>query len=242
MRSFARFVRSINLPKRLSMVLLRLLLSLSVLFLSLSLSLGNPNCQKWADMGECERNPSYMLKECQAACQTYKDQLDADTAKLAKIQSVYDFQIPDIDGKTVDFAQFKDQVVILTNVASYCGYTESHYRSLVELYAATKSQPIHILVFPCNQFGQQEPGTNEEIKAFAKGKGVEFTVMDKVDVNGPAAHLLYKYLKQQTGISAITWNFATYFVISPDGTVSQHSGVEPLQLQSHLVGLLKEEL
>ena len=95
----------------------------------------------------------------------------------------------DIDGDMVDFETLRGQVTVLTNVASYCGYTESHYRSLVELYGATANRGVTILAFPCNQFGKQEPGTADEIKAFAAGKGVQFKMMEKIEVNGADTHL-----------------------------------------------------
>jgi len=129
-------------------------------------------------------------------------------------------------------------------VASYCGYTESHYRSLVQLYSQFENtSPVEILAFPCNQFGQQEPKSNEEIKDFSSSKGVKFRMMDKIDVNGPNASLVYKYLKSKAGPSQIQWNFATYFVIGPDGSVQSFSGVEPLELKEGVLGLLgREEL
>jgi glutathione peroxidase len=98
------------------------------------------------------------------------------------------------------------------------------------------------LAFPCNQFGQQEPDSNEEILKFVQDEyGVTFTMMEKIDVNGPHASIVYKYLKLVAGPPTISWNFATYYVISPDGTISSHSGVEPMDLQSSLLGLLDND-
>lgn len=87
-----------------------------------------------------------------------------------------------------------------------------------------------MIVQPCNQFGKQEPGTADEIKQFAASKGVKFQMMEKIDVNGPKTHLVYKYLKHVTKTTAIGWNFATYFVVDPVGNVEAHSGVEPMTL------------
>lgn len=92
------------------------------------------------------------------------------------------------------------------------------------------------------RLGQQEPEAADQIKAFAKSKGVEFQMMEKSDVNGVDASLVYKYIKHATGVNSITWNFATYFVVSPDGVVHAHSGVEPMELKSSVLSLLKEEL
>jgi len=89
---------------------------------------------------------------------------------------------------------------------------------------------VYILAFPCNQFGNQEPGSNGEIDYFAKSKGVEFIMMDKIDVNGMDEHVVYTYLKKITRTPPIRWNFNTYFVIDPFGKVESHTGIEPLQL------------
>ena len=114
------------------------------------------------------------------------------------------------------------------------GYTESHYQGLVKLHNKFKSSSkgFNILAFPCNQFEEQEPEECPAIKKFAKKKGVDFTMMNKVDVNGIDAHPVYHYLKKVAGPPRITWNFATYYVIDPNGTVKSFSGVEPLDLAS----------
>jgi glutathione peroxidase len=101
----------------------------------------------------------------------------------------------------------KTSVTIVVNVASKCGYTESHYRGLVNLWSKVKDESVEILAFPCNQFGSQEPDSDAQILQFAKGKGVEFTMMSKIDVNGPTASPVYKYLKKAAGPGAISWNF-----------------------------------
>jgi len=102
---------------------------------------------------------------------------------------------------------------------------------------------VQILAFPCNQFGQQEPEEASAIKRFAEGKGVRFTMMEKINVNGPNAHNVYKFLKKTAGPNRIQWNFATYFVVGPDGDVQSFSGVVPSELQSVALELLdKSEL
>lgn len=153
--------------------------------------------------------------------------------KIGHITSFFDLEAEDIDKKVLKFNQFKGKVTVITNVASFCGYTESHYKGLVELYNQFKASPMgfNILAFPCNQFGEQEPNQCHTIKKFAKSKGVEFTMMNKVDVNGVDASPVYHYLKKVAGPPRITWNFATYYVVSPDGTVNSYSGVEPASLK-----------
>ena len=139
---------------------------------------------------------------------------------------------------------YKLQCQWLNEVASYCGYTDSHYKGLVDLWKTVKDHGIHILAFPCNQFGGQEPESNESIEKFAKGYGVEFTMMDKIDVNGANASVVYKFLKSKAGPTSIGWNFATYFVVGPDGTIESHSGIEPMQLKDFAIELAQsaEEL
>lgn len=135
---------------------------------------------------------------------------------------IYDFQVETIDGRRVPMADLRGQVLLIVNVASRCGLT-SQYEGLVALYDKYRDQGFEILAFPCNQFGGQEPGTNEEIEAFCRQTySVRFPVFAKVEVNGEDAHPLFEYLKQQapgTGDSPdIRWNF-TKFLVGRDGTV-----------------------
>lgn len=199
----------------------------------------NDNCENWAASGECDANSVFMYANCATSCEKMEKSA-ADTAKeLAAIDSFFDLESKDINGKMVNFEQFRGKVTIVVNVASYCGYTESHYHGLVDLWSNIKDENVEILAFPCNQFGQQEPESDSNIAKFAEGKGVTFTMMSKVDVNGPNASLVFKYLKSEAGPSAITWNFATYFVIGTDGDITSHSGVEPMSLLQYSLDLLK---
>lgn len=184
----------------------------------------------WANQGECDANPNFMLIQCASSCFKAQQAVERDAAALAAIDSFFDLSANDIDGNELKFETLRGQVTVLTNVASYCGYTDSHYRSLVELYAAVADKPVTILAFPCNQFGKQEPGTADDIKEFAAQKGVKFQMMQKINVNGPDSHIVYKYLKHQTKTPAIGWNFATYFVVDPEGKIDAHHGIEPMTL------------
>jgi len=119
------------------------------------------------------------------------------------------------------------------------GYTEDHYNEMVQLYdSLTPTGKFELLAFPCNQFDEQEPGDAEEIKAFTKAKGVRFKLMDKIDVNGPTTHDVYRFLKRVAGPKEIEWNFATYFVIDAEGGVQAFSDVTPLELRDTLDQLL----
>lgn len=200
-------------------------------------------CASWAEAGECEHNPAFMHTNCATSCDRAAAATAAQDKELAGITSFFDLSAPDIEGETVNFDQFKDQVTLVINVASYCGYTKSHYEGLVELWSLVADEAIEILAFPCNQFGQQEPGTAADIKQFAADQGVKFRMMQKVNVNGAAADQVYKYLKREAGPNTITWNFGTYFVVGPDGAVQSFSGVEPMELKDTAMELLgRQEL
>jgi glutathione peroxidase len=138
--------------------------------------------------------------------------------------NVYDFQANALDGKPVDLAQYRGKVLLIVNTASKCGFTPQ-YQGLETVYRELRGRGLEVLGFPCNQFGAQEPGTEEEIGAFCeKNYGVSFPMFAKVDVNGDDAHPLWKYLKGEApgvlGTEAIKWNF-TKFLIGRDGTVAK---------------------
>jgi glutathione peroxidase len=200
----------------------------------------NTECSDWAAAGECDNNANFMYTDCATSCDIAEKDSALAKSKIVGINSFYDLQAKDIDGNVLDFGSlFKDKVVVLTNVASYCGYTASHYASLVQLWSIVADKPVEILAFPCNQFGKQEPGTAREIKEFAAEQGVNFRIMSKINVNGANADPVYLWLKDQAGPAAIQWNFATYFVVSPEGTVESHSGVEPMDLMPRITELME---
>jgi len=190
-------------------------------------------------MGECDKNPGYMRVNCQTSCDeedSKNNGMDLES-QVKHIPSFFSLSADDIDGNPFHFSNLMGKVTVVVNVASHCGYTESHYKGLVELYDSLKeTNKLEILAFPSNQFGAQEPEECQLIKKFAEKKGVEFRMMYKIDVNGSDAHIVYKYLKAKGGPNNIVWNFATYFVIAPDGLVRSYSGVEPMDLK----GLIEE--
>jgi glutathione peroxidase len=143
--------------------------------------------------------------------------------------SVYDFKMNSLDGKLIDFAQYKGKTLLIVNTASACGYTPQ-YADLQKLHEQYGSK-ITILGFPANNFGAQEPGTNKEIGEFCqKNYGVTFQLFEKISVKGDDQHALYKFLKEKTGQEP-TWNFCKYLV-KPDGTVTfLPSKVNPLDKQ-----------
>jgi glutathione peroxidase len=130
--------------------------------------------------------------------------------------SLYEFKLPSVDGKLIDFSQYKNKTLLIVNTASECGYTPQ-YADLQELHEKFGSQ-ITILGFPANNFGGQEPGTNEQIATFCKKNyGVTFQLFEKISVKGSDQHPLYQFLKEKSGKEP-SWNFCKYLV-KPDGTV-----------------------
>ena len=138
--------------------------------------------------------------------------------------SIYDFEALAIDGQPVNLSAFKGQVLLIVNTASACGYTPQ-FAGLEQLHQSYAAQGLAVLGFPCNQFGSQDPGSNEEIGAFCqRNYGVSFQMMEKIKVNGDGAHPLYQWLTAEApgilGSKAIKWNF-TKFLIGKDGRVLQ---------------------
>ena len=136
--------------------------------------------------------------------------------------SLYDIDLVTIDGTPQKMEVYRGKTLLIVNVASQCGFTPQ-YAGLQALYETFKDRGFVVLGFPCNQFGQQEPGGEAEIKQFcAKNFSVTFPMFAKIEVNGTNAHPLYQYLKSEKpgilGAEAIKWNF-TKFLVGLDGTV-----------------------
>ncbi|RCW71790.1 glutathione peroxidase [Pseudorhodoferax soli] len=136
--------------------------------------------------------------------------------------TVYDFEALDIAGRPIALAQFKGRPLLIVNTASACGFTPQ-FAGLEQLHKTYGGQGLVVLGFPCNQFGRQDPGSNDEIGAFCqKNYGVSFQMMGKIDVNGDDAHPLYQWLTREApgllGTKAIKWNF-TKFLVGKDGEV-----------------------
>jgi len=135
--------------------------------------------------------------------------------------SLYDLSATLNNGKEKKLSAYKGKVLLIVNTASKCGFTPQ-YKGLQELYATYKDRGFELLAFPCDQFGHQEPGSDEQIKSFCETKfGVEFPLFSKVDVNGADEHPLYAFLKSKKGGllgDSIKWNF-TKFLVSKKGEV-----------------------
>lgn len=134
--------------------------------------------------------------------------------------SIYNFSANRLNGQKTDLSEYKGKTIVVVNTASKCGLTPQ-YQGLEKLYNEYKNDGLVVLGFPCNQFGNQEKGSSEDIKEFCQvNYGVSFPMFEKIEVNGKNAHPVYKYLKSQLsgGLlgSAIKWNF-TKFVIDKNG-------------------------
>lgn len=156
---------------------------------------------------------------------------------------IYDFSATSIEGQPVSLSTFKDKVLLIVNTASQCGFTPQ-YQGLQALYDKYQDQGFVVLGFPCNQFGQQEPGSTEQIQSFCEMRfGVTFPLFEKVDVNGANAHPLYQYLVKAApgilGTEAIKWNF-TKFLIDRQGNVVKRYGstTKPEDLEKDVQALL----
>ena len=156
---------------------------------------------------------------------------------------VYDFSATTIDGHEQSLAQYREQVMLIVNVASKCGFTPQ-YAGLEALYRNLHQRGFWILGFPCNQFGQQEPGNEDEIKRFcSQTYGVTFPMFARIDVNGPRTHPLFQYLKQQQpgilGSEAIKWNF-TKFLLDRQGRPRKRYGSidKPESIEAEIAALL----
>ncbi|MBU4520226.1 MAG: glutathione peroxidase [Gammaproteobacteria bacterium] len=138
------------------------------------------------------------------------------------MHTIYDFEAQSIDGKPVALEQFRGRPMLIVNTASACGFTPQ-FGGLEQLHQTYGARGLVVLGFPCNQFGSQDPGSNEDIATFCQRNfGVSFPMMSKIDVNGPEAHPLYQWLSAEApgllGSKAIKWNF-TKFLVGKDGTV-----------------------
>ncbi|KAJ3369402.1 peroxiredoxin hyr1 [Allomyces arbusculus] len=155
------------------------------------------------------------------------------------------YSLSSLDAKKNEFAfeQLKGKVVLIVNVASKCGFTPQ-YDGLEKLYQTHKDQGLVILGFPSNQFGSQEPGTEEEITSFCRlNYGVTFPIMAKTDVNGDQEHPVYHWLKSQKsgllGLTRIKWNFEKFLINKEGHVVHRYSSLtKPEDIEKDIVALL----
>jgi glutathione peroxidase len=162
------------------------------------------------------------------------------------MSTLQDFSAKLLTGKAKKLADYEGKVVLVVNTASKCGLTPQ-YEGLEALYKTYKAQGLEILGFPCNQFGEQEPGPASEIQEFCSiNYGVSFTMFDKINVNGEDTHPLFQWLKKDApgllGSEAIKWNF-TKFLIGRDGKVLERfaSTTEPANMSKAIEAALEKQ-
>lgn len=158
---------------------------------------------------------------------------------------LYHFQAKAIDGTAVPMDRYRGRVLLIVNVASRCAFT-TQYDALQELHSRYSDRGLSILGFPCNQFGNQEPGTNEEVKSFCElNYKVGFDLFAKIDVNGPKADPIFQFLKSKApgllGTESIKWNFTKFLVGRSGNVIRRYSSMTtPKQLESDIESALNE--
>ncbi|MGG7076806.1 glutathione peroxidase [Clostridium sardiniense] len=155
----------------------------------------------------------------------------------------YEFSAKDINGQDIKMSKYKGKIILIVNTASKCGFTPQ-FKELEELYNLYKEKGLEILGFPCNQFKNQDPASNAEINNFCQlNYGVTFTMFEKIDVKGPDAHLIYKYLKDEAkGMlsNEIKWNFTKFLLDSNGNVVKRYAPTtSPLKIKQDIEKLLK---
>ncbi|WP_238883507.1 glutathione peroxidase [Clostridium sp. YIM B02551] len=157
--------------------------------------------------------------------------------------SIYDFSAKSITGKETSLSEYKGKVLLIVNTASKCGFTPQ-YKDLEAIYKKLGNDKFEVLGFPCNQFAKQEPGTSDDIKNFCEiNYGVTFPLFEKVDVKGPTAHEVFKYLTtEKPGIlgGEIKWNF-TKFLIDKNGNVVDRFAptTSPSKIEKDIIKLME---
>jgi len=156
---------------------------------------------------------------------------------------IYQFSADNYRGEKVELSDYKGKVVLIVNTASECGFT-NQYQGLQELHDAYHEQGLEILAFPCNQFKQQEKGSNADIKSFCDLHfNIKFHLLSKIDVNGANAHPLFDFLKTQApgilGSKSIKWNF-TKFLVNKEGQVVKRFATitKPYKLEPYIKNLI----
>ena len=147
------------------------------------------------------------------------------------INNIYNFTVQTIEGRPKSLSDYKGKVLLIVNSASYCGFTPQ-YKQLQELYWQYSQQDFHVLVFPCNQFGNQEPDDNQTIERTCRlNYGATFPMFAKVEVNGENAEPLFNYLKSSCkgifGSEAIKWNFTKFLIDSTGTPIKRYAPIVP---------------
>jgi glutathione peroxidase-family protein len=169
---------------------------------------------------------------------------EEDISNSKTLNTIYDYGVHDMNGNLVPLDRYRGQVVLIVNVASQCGFTDSNYKQLQELHSKYHKQGLSILAFPCNQFGGQEPGTHTDIKEFLHQKKIDFEVFAKVNVNGKDGHPLFLFLQNTLHGSltnGIKWNFTKFLINRKGVPVDRYAPTtEPKDIEADIVHQLRK--
>jgi glutathione peroxidase len=161
-------------------------------------------------------------------------------------KSIYEFEVERLNGDRADLREYEGKVMLIVNTASECGFTPQ-FAGLEKLYEKFAGRGLAVLGFPCNQFGHQDPGSNEQIGAFCqKNYGVSFPMYAKIDVNGGGAHPLYRHLTHQKrgllGTRRIKWNFTKFLVDKHGNVIARYApNTKPERLEQKIQTLLSAD-
>ncbi len=176
-------------------------------------------------------SPGYFWSPPDAQADETRTPVQSEGVRMASQSgTIYQFTLDDIDGKPVSLSQFRGKALLVVNTASFCGNTPQ-YADLQTMYERYRDQGFEILAFPANNFGRQEPGTNEEIKSFCYTKySLTFPLFSKISVKGDDKHPLYRYLTEQSPFPGeVEWNFQKYLVDRTGNVVARyHHRAKPL--------------
>ena len=165
---------------------------------------------------------------------------------MDEIKNIYNFSCTNLNGEETSLSDYSGTALLIVNTASKCGFTPQ-YQGLQDLYKEYSEKGLEILGFPCNQFGRQEPGSDEEISLFCSTKyDVTFPLFSKIEVNGPAAHPLFKFLTSSKpgllGSEKIKWNFTKFLINKSGEPIKRFSPrTPPEQLSSDITDLLEAQ-
>eukprot|EP00977_Amphora_coffeiformis_P008659 scaffold1962_cov162-Amphora_coffeaeformis.AAC.1 len=199
-------------------------------------------CKSWAELGECDKNVEYMKLACPVSCEEAKEIKAKILKEVEAIKSIHELSAKDIDGNEVNFDDFAGHVIVFVNViASDNPMSEAHYKGLVELQEKLKGQDVRFLLFPTEQFIHPDhdtlPTDKDDLIAYFTNKGLMdegtmFTIMETIKVNGPDAHIVYKFAKYDAvpHTPGIPFNFDPYFIVHPKGDLEARHRHHPEHL------------
>ena len=157
-------------------------------------------------------------------------------------ESIYSIEVKTINGKEIQLSEYQGKVLLIVNTASKCGFTPQ-FESLQKLYDKYSDKGFSVLGFPCNQFGEQDPGSDAEIQSFCSlNYGVTFPMFSKIEVNGANAHPLFKFLKAKSSgflFKRIKWNFTKFLVDRQGNVVKRFSpATDPINIEKYIKNIL----